>query len=203
MSKKEVEENEMTTITVSSELLITEGNVELSTTGGIGEVSITTENEEVPILKTEGNDDSGTDEYSGVSVTKGFGKASVNVLISEADAEESTTKVNGEDSSSTAVIPVTVLIVCSCVAVLLGVCLFTSFYYWRKLRTADCSENVQSGNFQGRSSENNESDVASAESLNVLSWQPDSLMQVETSISAEMELLQRGTRETATEGTRV
>jgi hypothetical protein len=190
-STEEVEGNEVTTTVVSSELLITEGNVELSATEGIGEVSITEKNIEGPVLKTEENDDSGTEEYSGVSVTKEIGRVS----ISEADVEESATKRNDKDSTNTAFFPVTVFIVCACVAVLLSVCLLTSFCYWRKLRTAHCSENVHSANFHGRLSENNESDVAIGES--------QSLLQVETSISAETELLQRGTAVAATEETAV
>jgi hypothetical protein len=198
ISTEKVEEHEMTTAVVSSELLVTEGNVELST-GRIGGVSRTEDNKEGSVLKTEENDDSVTEEYSGVSVTKEIGRVS----ISEADVEESTTKRSSRDSSNTATFPVTALIVCACVAVLLSVCLLTSFCYWRKLRIAHGSENAHSANFHGRLGENNESDAAIAVRLSLSSCQAGSLLQGETSISAEMELLQRGTPEAATKETAV
>jgi hypothetical protein len=202
MSTNEMEENEMTTTEVSGELSITEGNVELSTTGGIGEASITEENKEVPVLKTEGNEESRTEGYGEVSITKGIGVLT-EVSISEVDFEASTTKGNGETSPSSAVTSVIVLTVSACVAILLGVCLATSIYYWRKLNTTDRSENVQSVNFHWRLNENNESGDAFAEGMNPLSWQPDDLLQEEPSIGVEMELLQYGTSGMRTEETRL
>jgi hypothetical protein len=201
MSTNEIEENHTTTIEVSGELSVTDGNVS-STTGGIGEMSITDENKEVPALKSEGNEDSRTEGYNEVSITKGIGEVLTQISISEADGEESTTKGNGEDSSSSAVTSVTVLIVCACVAIL-GICLATSFYYWRNLKTVGCSENVHSVNFHERMSETNERDSAFAESMNPLTCQPDNLLQEEPSISVEMELLQCDTSEIGIEETRL
>jgi hypothetical protein len=203
MSTNKMEENNMATIVVSSELSVTDGNVESSTTGGIGEVSKTGENKEVPALKAKGNEDSRTEGYSKVSIGEGIGEVLTHISISEADVEVSTTKGNGEDSSSSAVTSVTVLIVCACVAILLVICLVTSFYYWRKLKTVGCSENVHSVNFNGRISENNERDNAFAESMNPLTWQPANLLQQEPSISLEMELLQCDTSEIGREETRL
>lgn len=202
-SSNEMEENYMTTTEVSGELSVTDRNVGSSTTGGIGEVSITEENREVPTLKTEGNEDSGTEGYDEVSLSKGIGEVSTQVSISEEDVEVPTTKGNGEDSSSSAVTSVTVLIVCACVAILLGICLVTSFYYCRKLKSVGCSENVHSVNFHGRLSDTNERGNTFAESMNPLTWQPGDLLPQEPSISVEMGLLQCDTSEIGSEETRL
>jgi hypothetical protein len=203
MPTNEMEENYMTHIEVSGELPVTDGNVVSSITGGISKMSITEENKEVPALKTEENEDPRTEGYGKVSIAKGMGEVFTKVSISEADVEASTTKGNGEDSSSSAVISVTVTIVCACVAILLGICLATSFYYWRKLKTAGCSENIHSVNFHGRLRETNERGNAFAESINPLTCQPDNLLQEEPSVSVEMELLQCDTSEIGTEETRL
>ncbi|XP_033608672.1 leucine-rich repeat-containing protein 24-like [Cryptotermes secundus] len=199
----EMEDNYMTTIEVSGELSVTDRNVGSSTTGRIAEVSITEENREVAAPKTKGNEDSRTEGYGEVSLSKGIGEVSTQVSISEEDVEVPTTKLNGEDSSSPAITSVTVLIVCACVAILLGICLATSFYYWRKLKTVGCSENVHSVNFHGRSSENNERDNTFAESMNPLTWQPGHLLQEGPSISIEMGLLQCDTSEIGREEARL
>jgi hypothetical protein len=198
-----MEENEMTTKEVSGGLSVTDGNVELSTTRGIGEVPKTEENKEVPVLKTETYGDSRTEEYGEVSTTKRIGEVLIKVSISDAGVQVSTTKGNGDDSSSSTVTSATVLIVCACVAILLGICLATSLYYWRKLQSAGCSENAHSVNFHGRLSETNESGNAFAESTNPLTWQPHNLLQEEPNISLEMEPLHCGTSETGREETRL
>jgi hypothetical protein len=198
-----MEENEMTNKEGSGKLSITDGNVELSTTGGVGEVSMTEENKEAPVLRRETYEDSRTEGYGEVSTTKGIGEVLIKVSISEADVEVSTAKGNDEDSSSSTVTSATVLIVCACVAILLGTCLATSFYYWRKLQTAGCSENVHSVNFHGRLSETIESGNDFAESMNPLTWQPHNLLPEEPNISLEMEPLHCGTSEISREETRL
>jgi hypothetical protein len=203
MPTNEMEENDMINIEVSGELSVTDRNVESSTTGGIGEVSITEDNKEVPALKTEGNEDSRTEGYGEISIRKGIGEVLTQISISEADVEASTTKGNGEDLSRSAVTSVIVLIVCACVAILFGIFLVTSFYYWRKLKTAGCSGNVHSVNFHGRFSDPSERANAFAVSMNPLTWQPDSLLQEEPSVSIEMELLQCDTSEIDREETRL
>jgi hypothetical protein len=178
-STNEMEENDITATAVSGELLTRDGNVGMPTTGGIGQVSITEDNKQVPVLQPEGNENIRTEGYGGVSIT-----------------EE-----NGEDAPNVGGKIPTVLIVCGCV-VLLVICLVTSFRYWRRLRTADCSEDVHTANYHGTFRYNAESDISFAWNLNTFSHQPQNLLQVETSLSAETELLQPGSSEIATEEAR-
>jgi hypothetical protein len=200
------ENTEMSTTEGSDEASTTQGDAEIASTEGIDEASTTDENNEISTMERS-DEESTTEKYAEIA-TKGSDKVSptrgsAEVAPTEGNRELLTSEGNVEALSVSGGISMTVFIVSACVAVLVGFCLITSVYCWRKLKARDRSENIYGVKFEETLNEH----IHPSACLSVpLSLQPDNQLESEqndTSINVEVELLQYDSSETGIEETRL